>query len=166
MNAREVEAAILAFQEQVRGPAPKGEMVAIDGKAAKRSGGEMLLNAVTVPSLYYLGSEPVPVDKTNEIPVARAMFERLDLVGRLVGLDALHTQMETACHIVQGAGADYLLTVKGNQKGLRRTLRTRFAAATPAAFSPSTHDANVGLDRRDESRPTGTSADSHPVGNP
>lgn len=166
VEARGVEAAILAFQEQVRGPAPQGEMVAIDGKAAKRSGGEMLLNAVTVPSLYYLGSEPVPVDKTNEIPVARKMFERLDLVGRLVGLDALHTQMETACNLVQSAGADYLLTVKGNQKGIRRTLRARFAAATPAAFSPSTHDANVCLDRRDESQPTRTSADSHAVGNP
>jgi predicted transposase YbfD/YdcC len=165
VNAREVEAAILAFQEQVRGPVPKGDLVAIDGKAAKRSGGEMLLNAVTVPSLYYRGSEPVPVDKTNEIPVARAMFERLDLVGRLVGLDALHTQMETACRIVQGSGADYLLTVKGNQKGLRRTLRTCFTA-TPAAFSPSTHDAHVCLDRRDESRPMGTATDSHAGGNP
>ena len=165
VDARAVETAILAFQEQVRGPVPKDEMVAIDGKAAKRSGGEMLLNAVSVPSLYYLGSEPVPVDKTNEIPVARAMFERLDLVDRLVGLDALHTQMETACRIVQGAGADYMLTVKGNQKGLRRTLRTRFAA-TPAAFSPSTHDADVGLDRRDQSRASGTAADSHTGGNP
>ena len=106
----------------------------------------------------------MPVDKTNEIPVARTMFERLDLVGRLVGLDALHTQMETACR--KGSGADYMLTVKGNQKGLRRTLRTRFAAATPAAFSPSTPNANVGLDRRAESRPTGTSTDSHAGGNP
>lgn len=165
VDARAVEAAILAFQTQVRGPAPRGEMVAIDGKAARRSGGEMLLNAVTVPRLYYLGSEPVPVDKTNEIPVARAMFERLDLVGRLVGLDALHTQMETACQIVQGTGADFLLTVKGNQKGLQRTLRTRFPA-TPAAFSPSTPDVDIRLDRRDESRPTGTTADSHPGGHP
>lgn len=161
VDARAVESAILAFQAQVRGPAPKDELVAIDGKAAKRSGGEMLLNAVAVPSLYYLGSEPVPVDKTNEIPVAREMFERLDLVGRLVGLDALHTQMETACNIVQDAGADYMFTVKGNQKGLRRTLRTRFAAATPAAFSPSTHDADDGVDRRDQSQPTGTPTDSH-----
>ena len=45
----------------------------------RESGGEMLLNAVTVSSLYYLGSEPVPVDKTNKIPVARALFDRLDL---------------------------------------------------------------------------------------
>ncbi len=146
VNAREVEAAILAFQHQVRGPAPKDEMVAIDGKAAKRSGGEMLLNAVTVPSLYYLGSEPVPMDKTNEIPIARALFERLDLQGRLVGLDALHTQTETARALVQEAGADYLLTVKDNQKGIRRTLRTLFAAA-PAAFSPSAQHDHHGLER-------------------
>ena len=155
-----VEAAILTFQEQVRGPAPKGELVAMDGKAAKRSGGEMLLNAVTVPSLYYLGSEPVPVDKTNEIPVARALIERLDLQGRLVGLDALHTQSATACTILQQAGADFMLTAKDNQKGLRGTLRASLSA-TPAVFSPSAHDRDNGLDRGDEPGPAGTPPDSH-----
>jgi hypothetical protein len=163
VDARQVEAAILAFQHQVRGPAPKGEMVAVDGKAAKRSGGEILLNAVTVPSLYYLGSEPVPVDKTNEIPVARALFDRLDLEGRLVGLDALHTQTATACALIQQVGADYMLTVKDNQKGIRRTLRTRFAA-TPAAFSPSTHHLDNGMDRRVEPGTTGTPTDSYATG--
>jgi hypothetical protein len=164
VDARQVEAAILAFQQQVRGPAPKGEMVAIDGKAAKRSGGEMLLNAVTVPSLYYLGSEPVPVDKTNEIPVARALFERLDLEGRLVGLDALHTQSATACALLQQAGADYMLTVKDNQKGIRRTLRTRFSA-TPAGFSPSTDHIDDGMDRRDKPGTARTPTDSCATGN-
>jgi hypothetical protein len=165
VDARQVEAAILAFQQQVRGSAPKGEMVAIDGKAAKRSGGEMLLNAVTVPSLFYLGSEPVPVDKTNEIPVARALFGRLDLEGRLVGLDALHTQAATACTLLQQAGANYLLTVKDNQKGIRRTLRTRFSA-TPADFSPSANHRHDGLDRRDEPGTPGTPTDSYATGNP
>ena len=136
VDARQVEIAILAFQQQVRGPAPTAELVAIDGKAAQRSGGEILLNAVTVPSLHYLGSAPVPVDKTNEIPVARLLFERLDLVGRLVGLDALHTQTATACALLQQGGADYLLPVKDNQLGIHHTVRTR-CAATPAAFSPS-----------------------------
>jgi hypothetical protein len=164
VDARAVEAAILAFQQQVRGPAPKGDLVAIDGKAAKHSGGEMLLNAVTVPSLYYLGSEPVPVDKTNEIPVARALFDRLDLEGRLVGLDALHTQAATACALLQQGGADYLLTVKDNQKGIRRTLRARFTA-TPAGFSPSADHLDHGLDRRGEQGPARTPTDSHPVGN-
>jgi len=120
--------------------------VAIDGKAAKRSGGEMILNAVCVPSLYYLGSEPVPVDKTNEIPVARKLVERLNLENRMVALDAMHTQVQTACDLLQKAGADYLFTVKDNQKDIHKTLRARFAA-TPAAFSPSPHHPDHGLDR-------------------
>ena len=144
--AAQVEAAIQAFQAQVRGPAPRGEAAALDGKAVKRSGGEMLFSAVTVPSLYYLGSAPVPTDKTNEIPVARELVPRLDLQERLVGLDALHTQMETACRIVQEGGGDYMLTVKDNQKGLRRTVQG-FMAGTPAAFSPSAPDAHHGVDR-------------------
>ena len=159
VDGRQVEEAILAFQAQVRGPAPTEDMVAIDGKAAKSSRGEMILNAVTVPSLYYLGSEPVPVDKTNEIPIARVLIDRLDLEGRLVGLDAMHTQTETACKLIQEAGADYLLTVKGNQKGIQKTLRT-LLAATPAAFSPSPDNVHDGLDRRNESRPPGTSTAS------
>jgi len=145
VDGRRVEEAILAFQTQVRGPAPTSEMVAIDGKAAKRSRGKMILNAVAVPSLHYLGSDPIPVDKTNEIPVARGLIDRLDLEGRLVGLDAMHTQTETAGKLIQEAGADYLLTVKGNQKGIQRTLKT-LLAATPAAFSPSPDNAHDGLD--------------------
>lgn len=164
VDARQVEAAVLAFQHQIRGPAPKEELVALDGKAAKRSQGEQLLTAVTVPSLYYLGSEPVPVDKTNEIPVARALMKRLDLADRLVGLDALHTQVETACDLLQECGADYFLTVKDNQKGIRRTVKALFAA-TPAAFSPSEANRHDGLESGTESRPTRTPANPHSTGN-
>ena len=155
--AEQVEAAILAFQAHVRGPTPREGVAALDGKAVKRSGGEMILSAVSVPSLCYLGSAPVPTDKTNEIPVARELLQRLDVEGRLVGLDALHTQMETACRIVQEAGGDYLLTLKANQKGVRRTVQG-LMAGTPAAFSPSAPDADHGLDRRDEPGAPGASA--------
>jgi len=159
--ALQVEAAILAFQEQVRGPVDKRELVALDGKAARRSQGQQLLTAVAVPSLYYLGSAPVPADKTNEIPVARELIGRLDLVDCLVGLDALHTQHATAITIVQEAGADYQLTVKDNQKGIRRTVQ-KLCAAFPAAFSPSTPDADTSLDRRNEPQAAGAPADPHP----
>ena len=60
----------------------------------------------TVPNL---GSAIVEKDKTNEIPVARQLFERLDLEGRLVSLDALPTQDETARALVLEHGADSLL---------------------------------------------------------
>ena len=161
--AEQVEAAILAFQAQVRGPAPSEEVAALDGKAVKRSGGEMLLSAVSVPSLYYLGSAPVPTDKTNEIPVARELLQRLDVQDRLVGLDALHTQMETACRIVQDAGGDYMLTVKDNQKGIRRTVQG-LLAGTPAVFSPSAQHADHGLEQRTQSGPAGAQATAQPGG--
>ena len=54
--------------------------------------------------------------KTNEIPVAQQqLLPALDLHGRLVSLDALHTQDQTARAIVLEGGGDYLLTVKDNQ---------------------------------------------------
>jgi hypothetical protein len=99
VDGGEVEAAILRFQEKVRGPAPQKDVVAIDGKEARRSRGHQILTAVTAGSLHYLGSLPVS-EKTNEIPVARELFKKVDVVGRLVGLDALHTQTETAREIV------------------------------------------------------------------
>ena len=51
-------------------------------------------------------------------------------------LDALHTQQETAQIIVQERGADYLLTVKGNQPGIAQTLKRH--GACRRAFPPST----------------------------
>ena len=62
-----------------------------------------------VPSQYYLGSALVD-QKTNEIPVAQQLFGDLDLAGRNVSLDALHTQTETARQLVMDHGANYLLT--------------------------------------------------------
>lgn len=135
VDAAQVEAALLAFQSQVRGPAPRQEVVAIDGKEPKHSGGQQLLTAVSVPSQYYLGSRPV-AEKTNEIPVARQLLTTVAVQGRLVGLDALHTQSQTARLIVQEAGGDYLLTLKDNQKNIRQTAQT-LMTATPAAFFPS-----------------------------
>ena len=56
--------------------------------------------------------------------MARALFNRLELEGRLVSLDALHTQDETARALVLEHVADYLLTVKGNQPTVREQIET------------------------------------------
>jgi len=145
VDAQQVEAAILAYQSQMRGPAPRRGVVALDGKEPKHSGGQHIVSAVNVPDLYYLGSQMVD-SKTNEIPVARSLVRQLDLEGRLVGLDALHTQQETSREIVQEAGGDYLLTVKKNQPGIRRTLAAALADI-PAIFSPSAADIHACVDR-------------------
>ena len=67
-------------------------------------------------------------DKSNEIPAARRLLARLELTGRMVALDALHTQHETARAIVQEGGGDYLFTVKDNQPTLRATLESLLPA--------------------------------------
>ena len=141
VDAAKVDAAILAIQEKVRGKPPKEDLVVLDGKEPKHGGGQAVLTAVTVPSQFYLGSQIVEKDKTNEIPVARQLFERLDLEGRLVSLDALHTQDETARALVLQHGADYLLTVKDNQATLHRNIEN-FIPAPAADFPPSGADAD------------------------
>ena len=71
--------------------------------------------------------------KENEIPAARRLLARIPIRGRLVSLDAMHTQHQTAGQIVLEAGADYLLTLKDNQPTLTETAQTLI----PSAFFPS-----------------------------
>jgi hypothetical protein len=137
-----LEKILLQTQEQIRGPAPPDELIVLDGKEPRQGGGHSVLTAVTVPSQYYLGSAMVDL-KTNEIPVARQLFKKLDLDGRKVSLDALHTQDQTARELVLQHGADYLLTVKDNQPTLRQNIQ-RLVAAPPADFSPSTGHRDAG----------------------
>jgi len=159
----DVETAILLFQEQMRGPAPEGELVAIDGKEARRSRGQQILTAVTAKSLHYLGSLPVS-DKTNEIPVARELFKKIDVVGRLVGLDALHTQIETAQDLVTEHGGDYLFTVKDNQSGLKKRLQHMLPAGL-AGFPPSANHAAGVVDTGKKQRPQRVPGDRDLRGN-
>jgi hypothetical protein len=130
-----LEKVFLKVQEQIRGPAPPDELIVLDGKEPRHGGGHSVLTAVTVPSQYYLGSAMVDT-KTNEIPVARELFNKLDLDGRKVSLDALHTQTQTARELVLEHGADFLLTVKDNQPTLRANIE-KLVTAPPADFSPS-----------------------------
>src|SRR5271157_3634961 len=133
VDARKVEQALLAIQEQMRGPAPKDQLVVMDGKEPKHGSGASILSAVTMPGQYYLGSAVVE-EKTNEIPVARELFVHLNLEERLVSLDALHTQDETARALVLEHGADYLLTVKGNQPTVREQIEKLIPAPKTVFF--------------------------------
>jgi hypothetical protein len=131
-----VEAALLDWQTQVRGKAPKEDLLAADGKALRHAQGAQVVTLTHPASQYYRGSQLVET-KSNEIPAVRQLLQRVDVTGCLIGLDALHTQQDTGRQIVQEAGGDYLLTVKANQKELRQTLAKRLPAPEQL-FSPST----------------------------
>ena len=141
ISGEKLQQALLAVQERLRGPPPKEELIALDGKEPKHGGGQSVLTAICVPSQYYLGSAIVDT-KTNEIPVARQLFPDLDLKGRFVSLDALHTQTDTARELVLEAGADYLLTAKDNQPTLHQNIE-KLLPAPKADFPPSEADAHT-----------------------
>ena len=61
-------------------------------------------------------------DDTNEITQVSDLLGRVDLTGAVVTADASHAQRDTAEYIAGERGADYLLTVKGNQPRLQRHL--------------------------------------------
>lgn len=117
-----VEAVMLEWQTAVRGAPAPDELVVIDGKIPKHSGGKNVVTAITSPSQHYLGLQIVE-DKTNEITAARELFKTLDLDGKRVSLDAMHTQKQTAAELVLEHGADYFFTVKGNQPNLSAQTR-------------------------------------------
>lgn len=153
-----MEAALLEWQRQVRG-APPEPLLAADGKELRHGQGAQVVTLIHPQSQYYRGSQLVE-EKTNEIPAVRELIERAEVQGALIGIDALHTQKETARQIVQEAGADYLLTVKANQKELHDTLAKRMPKRE-RFFSPGTAVARgLGANRGKKSGPPGS---PHPV---
>lgn len=153
LDGRALNDALLRVQEQVRGRPPEEELIVLDGKQPRHGPGESILAAVTATSQFYLGSARVDT-KTNEIPVARELFGELDLAGRRVALDALHTQTETARQLALDHGAHYLLTVKDNQPALHRNI-THLIPAPPAGFSPAESHDDPGAQGRNQQRDPG-----------
>lgn len=134
-----LELALLAWQDQVLG-AVQDRIIAVDGKKLRHSQGGELVSAIGAESGRWLGTVRTP-DKTNEITAARTLLEkvnqRVDLSGKVVVLDALHTNAETSRLIVQELAADYLFTVKGNNDTLHKTVHDLLAKP---AFFPSGKD--------------------------
>jgi len=119
----QVEAVLLRWQEKILGPV-QDTLIAIDGKTLRHARGVELVSAIGGQTGRWLGTVRV-ADQSNEIPAAQTLIDRLDLDGKLVALDALHTQDLTARKLHFERGADYAMTVKANQKGLYQTLETK-----------------------------------------
>lgn len=125
----------LAAQQR---PASTGEepgAVAVDGKTlrgARQADGHQvqLFAALAHGSGTVLGQRQVPAT-TNETTQVRSLLEGLDLAGRVVTADALHTLADHARFLVEDKGADYVFAVKGNQPGLETAINRLPSAAFP-----------------------------------
>ncbi len=115
-------------------------VVAIDGKTMKGShkrgkGVKALhvLSAYSCANGISLGQMNVD-GKTNEITAIPELLKTLAITGAIVTIDAMGCQKEIAQTIIY-QGADYLLSVKENQKGLYEAIKDVFELSEHSAYS-------------------------------
>ena len=108
-----------------------GEVVAIDGKTLcgsyDRDSGKAALQMIDVWSCeqeLVLGQEAVP-SGTNETGALPELLRLIELAGAIVTIDAAGCYSNIAGEIIE-AGADYVITLKGNQKSLQRDAEALF----------------------------------------
>ena len=111
------------------------EMIAIDGKTLRGSGGKKhsssraihMVNAWMVNNGLVLGQLKTEA-KSNEISAVPELLESLMLKGSLVSLDAMGCQKKNTMVITQ-KGADYLIAVKANQPKFFEAIQQQFSTA-------------------------------------
>lgn len=114
-----------------------GEVVAIDGKALRRSFGKgtakraiHMVSAWATANGVVLGQRKVDT-KSNEITAIPALLALLALKGCIVTIDAMGCQRAIAQKIVE-QGADYVLALKGNQPTLEQAVKHFFLTGPEA----------------------------------
>ncbi len=125
--------------------------VAVDGKTlrgSKDADGHRvhLLSAIDHAQSHTLAQRDVGA-KTNETGECCRLLAWLDLEGKVVTFDALHTVKAQATWLVETKRAHYVAIVKANQKNLYRQLK----ALPWAAIERGAHEAGRGHGR-EESR--------------
>lgn len=119
------------------------EIVALDGKQLRRSGG-VNLSATHIVSAWAhenglcLGQEKVR-DKSNEITAIPELLRTLELSGCIITIDAMGCQKAIATEI-SNADADYVLALKGNHELLHHEVCTFLEDAQQRHFQNLPHD--------------------------
>jgi len=117
--------------------ATAGEVVAIDGKALRRSFDKgtakraiHMVSAWATANGVVLGQRKVDA-KSNEITAIPELLDLLALKGCIVTIDAMGCQGTIAQKIVE-QGADYVLALKGNQPTLEQAVEHFFVTGPQA----------------------------------
>jgi len=115
------------------------EVIAIDGKTLRRSGGKNdaqaavhMVSAFASHQRLVLGQVKV-ADKSNEIVAIPKLLDLLAIEGAVVTLDAIGCQRAIAEQIIDKK-ADYVLALKGNQGTLREDVELFVAEQKATSF--------------------------------
>lgn len=116
-------------------PAASEEALALDGKTlrgALKMGADVTALVTALGHRFGLTAGAVEVVAGDEIAAVQTLLARLCLGGKVVTVDALHTQRKTAQLILAQQG-EYVMTVKGNQPDLQEAIVSLFAPELAAA---------------------------------
>jgi predicted transposase YbfD/YdcC len=138
---------VIAAWVQASLHAEPAEAIALDGKALRgvataEQEAPYLLAFCTHQSHETLLQASID-EKTNEIPVAKALLPSLPLAGRVCTADALHTHA-ALMNLLHELQADGLFVVKDNEPTLRADLQTYFADPLATYVQTSTTDRHRG----------------------
>lgn len=129
-----------------------GEVIALDGKTVRHSFDRFsgkaavhLVSAWATEAGIALGQMKVDSD-SNEITAIPKLLDILDIRGCIVTMDAMGCQKEIAKQIID-SGADYLLSLKGNQTKLHEDVKYFFDEAFDADFEEIEHRYFKSLDK-------------------
>jgi predicted transposase YbfD/YdcC len=124
-----------AYGERQRAGQAAPRLLAMDGKKehgtmpAGESQGEATIAVYDPEGQQVLAQEAIP-RHAAEASVGLQLLEQVDLHGKLVLADALHTQRKLGRRVLAGGGA-YLLTVKANRAALYQDIASLFAPSAP-----------------------------------
>jgi predicted transposase YbfD/YdcC len=121
-----------------------GEIVAIDGKQARRSYDKKnrkaaihMVSAWACQNGVVLGQQKTDT-KSNEITAIPQLLDILELKGCIVTIDAMGCQRDIAKKIRE-CEADYVLALKGNQSELQEMVSDFFSTAIENNFASIEH---------------------------
>ena len=128
-SGRELEQRFRQYSQQLAKSDDQKQFIGCDGKVLRGSFDQFkdqkavqILSAFVSNSRLILAHQEIAT-KTNEIPTAQGLMEKLGLSGYVFTFDALHCQEKTL-ETAKKTGNEVIVQVKGNQKTLFNDCQT------------------------------------------
>lgn len=142
LDRRAVEKGFRRWVGSVLPALAEGTVVAIDGKASRRSKmtGQQalhLVSAFATEAQLILGQEAC-AEKSNELTAIPILLEALLLKGAIVTIDAMGTHSNIA-QAIRDKEADYVLAVKDNQPKLAESITAFFEIGQTEQWKNTPH---------------------------
>jgi predicted transposase YbfD/YdcC len=154
LQCGELVSAVQALFQRILAAHPQAgwsQLIAIDGKTlrgtiARAATQGVHLLAACLPGEGLVLMQVLVENKENEIPAAPRLLQTLDLRGKIVMGDALHTQRAVSVQILD-SGGEYIWYAKANQPKLHQDIAQLFepevtgkgSRPVPTDFRSATH---------------------------